>query len=195
MKLFYSPTSPFVRKVRLAADALGLTDRIELVTTDAFASKRELLAVNPLSKIPALVTDDGTALFDSPVICEYLDAQVDGISLFPEGAGRWRALRTQALADGMMDATVLTRLESLRPEAQRSEAFVARQTAAVGRGLELLDAEVPEGFDIGAIAVGCALGYLDLRLASLDWRASHPALAAWFADVSERPAMKTTAPA
>jgi glutathione S-transferase len=95
----------------------------------------------------------------------------------------------------MMDATVLTRLESLRPEAQRSEAFVARQTAAVGRGLELLDAEVPEGFDIGAIAVGCALGYLDLRLARLDWRASHPALAAWFADVSERPAMKTTAPA
>ena len=131
-----------------------------------------MLAANPLSKVPCLITDDGMALFDSPVICEYLDSLDGAVPLFPRpGRGRWKALKQQALADGIMDAAVLRRGESTRPPEAAREAVMARQQAAMERGLDELEREPPpKTLDIGSIAVACALGYLDFRFAAEDWR-------------------------
>lgn len=183
MKLYYSPTSPFVRKVLLCATIRGLDGRIERIRTDAHASPASLLAANPLSKVPCLVTEDGEALFDSPVICEYLDSVGEAPPLFPEHGARWQALRLQALADGMMDAAVLARMESVRPQEPTRSAVIERQLGAVTRALAVLERHPPAEahLDIGSIALVCALGYLDFRFATLDWRAGHPRLAHWFA--------------
>lgn len=182
MKLFYSATSPFVRKVVLCAIIRDLDAQIERVPTDAHASPAALLTANPLSKVPCLLTEDGEALFDSPVICEYLDSVGEAPPLFPEHGARWQALRMQALADGMMDAAVLARMEQMRPEEPARAAAIARQLATVSRGLAQLEEHPPAEAhpDIGSVSVVCALGYLDFRFAGLDWRASHPRLARWF---------------
>ncbi len=197
MKLFYSPTSPFARKVVACAIIRGLDSRIERIRTDAFASPPALLAANPLSKIPALLTDDGVALFDSPLICEYLDSIGDAPPLFPDhGASRWSALRLQALGDGLMDAAVLARGEILRPQEPARQAMIDRQKAAVSRGLTVLEEHPPADghLDIGSIAVACALGYLDFRFAADAWRDRHPRLAHWFGEFSALPAMTETVP-
>ncbi len=194
MKLFHSPTSPFVRKVMACAIAREIDGQIALVPTNAQASGPELLAANPLSKVPALITEDGIGLFDSPVICEYLDALDGALPLFPRGGGaRWIALRLQALGDGMMDAAVARRGEMLRPQEAARDAYMARQKAAVERSLVALEADVPHlGIDIGTITIGCALGYLDFRFAFEPWRPAAPKLAAWFAAFSENPCMART---
>jgi glutathione S-transferase len=197
MKLFYSPTSPFVRKVVACAIIRDLDSRIERIATDAHASLPAFLAANPLSKVPALLTEDGEALFDSPVICEYLDSIGDAPPLFPgHGASRWAALRYQALGDGMMDAGVLARGESLRPAEDARQANIDRQKAAVARSLALLEAHPPsDGLpDIGGITVACALGYLDFRYAADGWRDHHPRLTQWFAGFSTLPGIAQTAP-
>ena len=194
MKLFHSPTSPFVRKVMATAIAVGVDKRITLVSTNPHASTAELLAANPLSKVPCLITDDGLALFDSPVICEYLDA-VGSTVLFPSGAARWRALKQQAIGDGIMDAAVGRRGEQSRPSDPARAEVMQRQQAAVTRSLDQLEADVPpDHLDIGTIAVACALGYLDLRFASEDWRANRPHLTAWYAKMAARPEIASTAP-
>ncbi len=177
MKLFHSPASPFVRKVMASAIAREIDAQIELVPANPHASPPALLAANPLSKVPCLITEDGVALFDSPVICEYLDALDDGaLPLFPRtGGARWRALKLQALADGIMDAAVSRRGESLRPKEAAREAFMARQKAAVDRGVAALEADLPHpAIDIGSIAAGCALGYLDFRFPHEPWRPAAP---------------------
>ena len=196
MKLFHSPASPFVRKVMACAIACELEERIELVPTVAAQSPPDLVAANPLSKVPCLVTADGVALYDSPVICEYLDSLGGALPLFPPAGGaRWKALKLQALADGIMDAAVLRRGESLRPVEAARSANMDRQKAAVDRALAVLEAEVPHhGVDIGSIAVGCALGYLDFRFGHEPWRAAHPQLAAWFAGFAKTPCMAQTEP-
>jgi glutathione S-transferase len=197
MKLFYSPTSPFVRKVVACAITRGLDSRIERIRTDAHASPPALLAANPLSKVPALLTEDGVALFDSPLICEYLDSIGDAPPLFPDhGASRWVALRYQALADGMMDAAVMARGEIMRPQDAARQANIERQKAAVARGLAVLEDQPPsDGLpDIGGISVACALGYLDFRFADDAWRDHHPRLAEWFAGVATLPGLAETAP-
>ncbi len=196
MKLFHSATSPFVRKVMACAIARGIDGRLELVTTNAQASPAELLGANPLSKVPALLTDDGEGLFDSPVICEYLDSIGDAPPLFPPmGDARWAALKQQALGDGMMDAGVARRGESTRPVEAARSAFMDRQKAAVDRAVMLLEAAVPgPGLDIGTIAIGCALGYLDFRYAHEAWRERAPKLAVWFAAFAAHPCMARTAP-
>lgn len=193
MKLLYTPTSPYSRKVRIAARELGLA--LELEQADPLAPQSTLGDHNPLGKVPTLITDDGEAVYDSPVILEYLD----GLGARPrlhghDGASRLGIQRLQALADGIMDATVVIRLESLRPPEKRIDP--AHQLAKVTRGLDALASMRPllEGeLTAGSIAAACALGYLDLRLGSLDWRASHPALAQWYARVSERPSLRETA--
>jgi glutathione S-transferase len=198
MKLHYSPASPYVRKVMACAIARGLDDRIEKVTTNPHASPAALLADNPLSKVPALVTDDGTAVYDSPVICEYLDTLGHAAPLFPPTGtpARLRAQIMHAAADGILDAAVARRLQQQWPQDEGRRAFDARQKAAVDRALAVLEAAPPEGLsDIGAIAVGCALGYLDFRFAAEPWRAAHPRLAAWFAEVSRLAPMSRTVPA
>jgi glutathione S-transferase len=170
--------------------------QIELVTTNPHVSPPALLAANPLSKVPALITEDGLGLFDSPVICEYLDTLEGALPLFPRAGGaRWLALKHQAIGDGMMDAAVARRGESTRPKEAAREAFMARQKAAVDRSLAALEAEVPhKAVDIGTISVGCALGYLDFRFAHEPWRPAAPKLAAWFLAFGENPGMARTVP-
>ena len=196
MKLFYSPTSPYVRKVVVCAITRGLDDQIEKVASNPHESPADLIASNPLSKVPCLVTDDGLALFDSPVICEYLDSRGDALPLFPtNAAARWRALKLQAMGDGILDAAVTGRGELGKPKEAARDATIARFRAAIFRTLDALEADPPHRLvDIGSITVACALGYLDFRYASDPWREAHPKLAAWFEAFNQNPGMAETAP-
>lgn len=198
MQLRHSPASPYVRKVMVTAIETGLESRIEVVPTDVWSADTDIGAVNPLGKVPTLTTDDGEILYDSPVICAYLDSLHDGAKLLPAaGAAHWRAQRQQALADGLLDAAVLVRLEARRPPEQQSPAWRDRQQAVVNRALDQLeaDAEALEGpVTIGQIAVGCALGYLDFRFADDGWRRDRPRLAAWYEAFAKRPSMRATVP-
>jgi glutathione S-transferase len=195
MKLYYSATSPYVRKVVACALACGLSDQITRIETNPHASPPDLLAANPLSKVPCLVTQDSFALFDSPVICEYLDA-VGGGSLFPPpGPARWRALRFQAIGDGIMDAAVSRRMDMGRPPEAARDAAMARSRDAVARALDLLQSDPPANhLDIGSISVACALGYLDLRFAPDAWREGRGKLAQWYSEMAERPEIAGSAP-
>jgi glutathione S-transferase len=185
-----------VRKVRACAIARGIDGQIALVPVNANDSPAELVTSNPLSKVPTLITEDGLALFDSPVICEYLDSVGDALPMFPEhGAARWRALKLQAMADGILDASVPRRGEMQKPQDEGRVAWIARQKAAVDRTLDVLEAEPPHRtVDIGSIAVACALGYLDFRYAAQPWRPTHPKLAAWFEAFAHDPCIATTRP-
>ncbi len=198
MKLRYSPTSPYVRKVNVTALEIGLDQRIERIPTNAFAPSTDIAQDNPLGKVPALITEGGETLFDSPVICEYLDTLHDGLKLFPPpGGARWRALRRQALGDGILDAGILRLLEGRRPENEQSASWIARQTAAVARGLDALEdeAEALDGpITIGHISIGCALGWLQFRFPDDDWRKNRPSLARWDETFSRRPSMRETVP-
>ena len=186
MKLFYAAASPFVRKCLVAAIELGLRDRIELVPAAAHPVNRDanVVARNPLGKIPTLITDEGLVLYDSRVICEYLNSLGDG-SLVPRNeTERLRVLTQQSLADGVMDAGVLTRYETFaRPLALRWNDWITGQLAKVNSGLDALEGEVADfdnRVDLGTIAFACALGYLDFRFATLGWRDARPNTAAWF---------------
>ncbi|MEM9030933.1 MAG: glutathione S-transferase family protein [Pseudomonadota bacterium] len=200
MRLLSSPSSPYVRKARLAAHIKGLINTIEIVPTDTRAAENPALAAaNPLSKIPALVLDDGTTIFDSAVICEYLDAQVAHPVLFPgEGAARWRALTLGALADGVLDAALLLVYEKrFRPEEKWHLDWMARQQAKVDQALRHLEQAPPEWTnhpDYGHLTVACALGYLDLRQGGA-WRTDHPNLVGWLNRYADAvPAFAETAP-
>lgn len=196
MKLHWSPKSPYVRKVMICAHELDLMPRLHLVRSVAAMQKPNpaIMADNPLSKIPTLVREDGLALFDSAVICEYLNDLEQG-SLFPaQGEAKWQALRWHALGDGLLDALILWRNEREREQPLKAllEAFELKTRATV----KLLEDEaaalghVP--FAIGHVSIGCALGYLDYRFATLDWRALAPHLADWFAILSTRPSFQAT---
>lgn len=197
--LRYSRSSPYARKVRVVAHERGLAHRLEEIPSNPWAAPEDIKALNPLGKIPTLVTEDGFALFDSAVICEYLDTLHDGPRLFPgEGHARWLALRTQALGDGVMDAAILWRVEiTQRKEQGPTPGWVERQKGAILRSLDMLERDetaLAGPLTIGPIAIACALGYLDFRFGFLDWRDGRPRLAAWSAAFAERPAMIATAP-
>lgn len=201
MKLRYSPTSPYVRKVMVLAIEAGIDGKLDKETTSASPVERNesLYAENPIGKVPSLTTDDGMTLFDSPVICEYLDAEHAGGKFFPaKGKARWVALRQHAIADGLLDAALLARYEGfMRPEALRWDAWLAGQKGKVATALDTLEQEAVdlEGpVTIGQIAVGCALGYLDFRYEADKWREGRPALAKWFEAFSQRPSMTATVP-
>jgi len=197
MKLFYSPTSPYVRKVRMVILEKGLTDLIEIDERSPYDLEDELIAANPLCKVPALVLEDGSTLFDSPVVCEYLDSLKPTSKLMPEGAARWSVMRMVALADGMTDAAYNARMESMRPDADQSATDMAAQRARIMRGITALDAgELPgtDVLDLGTIALAASLGYTDLRHDDLNWRDGHPALAAWMGEFSKRPSFQATIP-
>jgi glutathione S-transferase len=200
MKLFYSATSPYVRKVTIAAVEKGLDGRIERVPITVaphqpspdFGRRH-----NPLMKVPTLVRDDGSVLYDSIVICEYLDSLGEPTLFPPSGEARWDALRRNALADGLLDAALLLRYETLRPAELHWPAWIEGQRLKIELALAAAEQEaasLPQVFDIGQVALACALGYLDLRFGELRWRSAHPALAAWFAVVSERPSVRGSAP-
>jgi glutathione S-transferase len=198
MKLRYSPASPFVRKVLVQAMETGLDGKIERVPTATADPASGLSKENPLGKVPSLTTDEGVHLYDSPVICEYLDGLHGGTKMFPAaGAARWTVLRRQALADGMMDAAVARRLESLRPANEQSPSAMAGQRGKVLGGLDALEAEADklgDKADIGLISIACALGYLDFRFANEDWRSGRPRLTRWFETFSQRPSLQATLP-
>ena len=202
MKLYHSPASPFVRKALVAAHETGLAERIEIATIalTPVASNTELNRENPLGKIPALVLEDGTTLFDSRVICEYLDTRHDGPRLFPaDGRERWTALRRHALADGLLDAAILCRYETfLRPEERRWTDWIDGQRAKFRRALDALEGEANDfgaTVDIGTIAAACAADYLDFRSLDDGWRDRRPRLAAWLGGFAARPSMQATRPA
>ena len=196
MKLHWSPKSPFVRKVMVCAQELGVTDRLTLVRSVAAMLKPnpQIMADNPLSKIPTLVLDDGRTLFDSVVICEYLD-ELAGGALFPRsGEERWQALRWHALGTGLLDALILWRNEREReaPIAALVDAFALKTEACLGLLEQEVAALAGTPLNIGHIAIGCALGYLDYRFDTLAWRSRAPGLAEWFATLSARPSFAAT---
>ena len=200
MKILHAAASPFVRKCLVAAHELGLADRIERVPAAAHPVNRDpsIVAHNPLGKVPTLITDDGAVLYDSRVICEYLNALADGNLIPRQGPERWQVLTSQSLADGIMDAAVLTRYETFaRPEPLRWSDWTTGQLAKVTSALAVLEKHA-SGFrdrvDIGTIAFGCALGYLDFRFATLAWRDRHPNTAAWYQWFGGRDSMLATQP-
>jgi glutathione S-transferase len=200
MKIFYAATSPFVRKCLVCARELGLFDRLELLPAAAHPVNRDraVVSVNPLGKIPTLVTVEGTVLYDSRVICEYLNSLGDGRLLPAQGASRWTVLAEQSLADGIMDAAVLTRYETaVRPENLRWNDWVTGQLDKVTCGLAAVEPRargLGERVDLGTIALGCALGYLDFRFAALGWREKYPDTAVWFDRFGKRDSMMSTRP-
>lgn len=201
MRLWQNPASPFARKVRIVARETGTAARIEEIVTavSPVNVNADLAVQNPLVKIPALQTDDGLVLYDSAVICEYLDSLHAGAKLFPSGEARWHALRLQSLCDGILDAAVLCRYENaIRPQQYRWNEWTQGQFTKIRNGLDALEREVTgwgSAFGIGQIAAACVTGYLDFRFADEPWRASRPQLTAWFAQISKRPSVAATVPA
>jgi glutathione S-transferase len=189
MILRSSPTSPFGRKVKLAAHALGLMDRIEIVNAAPADPSDSLRNENPLGKMPALLLEGGDALYDSRVIVEYLADLAGDRTLLPKGADRWEALRLQALADGMADAAILQFYEErFRPEAMRSADWVDYQQGKIDRGLDVLDAAPPRFENaphIGHLALAATLAWFDFRF-SRKWRDGRERLAAWQDDAASR---------
>ena len=196
MKLFYSATSPYVRKVMACAIQRGIVDRIETTSSNPHASPPDLLAQNPLSKVPCLITDDGMSLFGSQLICEFLETMGEALPLFPvKPADRWRALKFQSLGDGILDAAVPCRGELGRPKEAARDAAIARYKAAMMRTVDVLESDPPGlGIDIGSVTVACALGYMDFRYASDPWRPNHPKLSAWYDSFSQTACIAQTAP-
>ena len=199
MKLYYSPTSPFVRKVNVFACEAGLAEKIEWVKTNPWQAEDILTAENPLSKIPTLITDDDKVIYDSRVICEYLDTLHNGNKFHPENSNeRWQVLRLQALADGILEAGIARFLEKKRLAEQQSVDWDNTQKDAIERGLDYLESTVSvwgNQLDVGVITIACTLGWLDFRIPSEDWREKRPQLKTWFIEFSKRESMLTTMPA
>ena len=197
MKLFTSDTSPYGRKVRILIAEKNLGDRITLIDQSPFAADvTALREANPLGKIPALVSEHGATLYDSRVICEYLDGLTPSPRLIPDsGPARIDVLRRQALADGVMDAAFNLRMERVRPEALRSAEWMMRWEGNILRGIAAMEADVREAFDLGSIAGAAAIGYVEFRLGDLDWRGDAPEVELWWGRVRVRPSVKSTAPA
>jgi glutathione S-transferase len=195
MRLHSTITSPYARKVWVFAHETGLISQIERLATNPHADEY-LRSDNPLCRVPTLILDDQAALFDSPVICEYLDSLHSGSKLFPPaGDERWAALRLQALGDGMLDASLSRRMETIRPASEQSPMWIARQIMATNAALDWLEARVQlldRPIDIGQIAIGCALGYLDLRFPGEPWLEKRMRVAEWNATFQARPSMVAT---
>ncbi len=197
LTLYTSPTSPFVRKVRVLILELGLTGQVDEVAATGTPTAPGSMPVdkNPLGKIPTLLRADGKALYDSRVICRYLDDRAKG-GLYP--ADRlWDVLTLEATADGIMEAAVLMVYEArLRPEEKRFEDWVEAQWTKIDRALTALEGgDLSHPLDMGQIALACALGYLDFRHGARNWRQGRPALTAWEAEIARRPALRATASA
>lgn len=201
MKLYFAGASPYVRKVMVAAIETGLDKKIQQLPTSVVPVKPnpELARDNPLMKVPTLVTDGGEALFDSRVICEYLDSLHDGRKLIPaSGSERWRVLRMQALGDGILDAGIITRYElAIRPQEKQWDEWIAGQGRKITQGLDLAESESAQlagPLDLGQIAVACAIGWLEFRKPIGDVRAGRPKLFTWYDEFARRPSMQATAP-
>jgi len=202
MKLFYAPQSPFARKVRAAAIELGLEERIQLEYAEVVPGRPNTeyaRSRNPLRRVPALLTDSGETIFDSTVICEYLDALAGGGMLIPQDARhRWRVLTNHALAQGMCESVILIRYETwLRPEAARWPAWVDDHWDKINSGLDWFEhneSELNEPINLAHLALGCLLGYVDFRRPHNGWRERFSNINAWFARLEQRPSFARTKP-
>lgn len=201
MKLFHNPFSPFVRKVMVCAHELDVVDRVEIdpCTVSPVDPNAAVVAASGLGKIPAMVTDDGATLFDSRVICEYLQSLNPAVTLYPADPGhRWSALRTAALGDGICDTGVGLRYETaLRPDQYRWPDWMKAQRERLGRSFQHIEDQCMDDLaavTIGSISIACALGYMDLRFAGIGWRDDRPRLAAWYDTFAQRPSMVATTP-
>jgi len=200
--LFHSPTSPYVRKVMVLLRETGLLDNVTLRDTQTSPTQisPELNACNPCGKVPALRLADGSVLHDSRVILDYLDHLHEGTPLIPrQGPVRWHRLTLASQADALLDAALLVRYETfLRPQEKRWDAWLEGQQGKIERALQQLEQhaidDLHSAFDIASISVACAIGYLDFRQAELGWRQRFPRLAAWYAEVSQRPSITSTRP-
>ncbi len=201
MKLYYSPTSPYVRKVMVLLHETGQLKDVALEQIDGttpVSPDATLKTMNPLAKVPALERPDGPTLFDSRVICAYLDARA-GDKLYPTGSRRWETLTLEAAADGILDAALLMTYEGrLRPEDKRWPEWVDGQWSKIAAVCDALDTQwmshLSGPLDMGQVAVGCALGYVDFRHDARGWRKGNEALADWFAEFDSRASMQATAP-
>ena len=195
MQLFYSPTSPYARKVRALIVEKSLQNRVEVIDANPYEAAVTLRAVNPLGKVPALRLADGSCVVDSPVICEYLDGLTAAPRLIPaDPQQRIAVLIRQALGDGIMDAAFSLVMERRRPVEQRSPEWMERWAGAILRSVPTLGRTAEGPVDLGDLAIAVALAYLDFRLPDLDWRAQAPALVPWFTAMSARPSLVETAP-
>jgi glutathione S-transferase len=198
VELIFSALSPYVRKVNIVAREHGLQERLRLTTVNTRTDSAKIAPHNPLAKIPILITDDGTTLYDSSVICEYLDAEFGDHRLLPAaGPRRWKIMSMVALADGLLDAALLVRLERARPASEQSAEWTELQLGKVHRALRYFEGAV-DGFspdlDMAQVAVGAALGYIPLRLLDFDGLPEWPKLRAWYALQLPRPSFKKTVP-
>jgi glutathione S-transferase len=202
MQLLYAPTSPFVRKVMVCAHLTGQADRIEWLDSAAHPIRRDarIARHNPLAKVPTLILESGQSLFDSRTICEYLAAVGQATNLFPkEGEARWQALSRQSLADGLLDAALLARYESVaRPEGVPWPEWRSAQLVKVGACLDVIESQAAalrlQDPTIGEVTIGCALGYLDFRFPEMNWRDARPRAARWYEAFEAMPAMRATIP-
>lgn len=200
MKLHWSPRSPFVRKVMIVLHETGLADRVELVRTNvalAAPTPPTLLPDNPLGKIPTLVLDDGTTLFDSRVICEYLDTLHAGPKLFPADVSqRIAQLRLCAFGDGITDILLMWRNERLRPDVAQSQPIMSSYEKKIRTSFAQLERDIKKiaamPFGIGHVALVCALGQMDFRFGDTRWREAHTQLVAWYEEMRNRPSVKAT---
>lgn len=200
MRLYHSGTSPYVRKVMVLLHEAGRSDDLELVPGSGtpLDPNQATVSHNPLGKVPALERDDGPAIYDSRVITQYLNAWATA-GLYPEAPRLWETLTLEATGDGITDAALLMTYEArVRPEDKRYDEWVEAQWTKIARGCAALESRwmshLHGRLDMGQIAVGCALAYVDLRHGARDWRSANPSLAAWFARFSERPSMVASEP-
>jgi glutathione S-transferase len=200
MKLYHSPTSPYVRKVRVLLHETGQSDDVELVTAGGtpFTPSGALMDKNPLTKVPALELPDGAMLFDSRVICAYFDDRAKS-GLYQSGAAHWQTRTLEALSDGILDAALLIVFEGrLRPQDKQMGEWCDAQWAKIERACAAMERDwmdhLAGPFDMGQIAAGCALSYLDFRLDARGWRQGNDALATWFKTFESRASMVATPP-
>lgn len=202
MKLHHSPTSPYVRKVMMVLHETGQLERVALITgaNSPVAPNPQTVAANPLGKVPCMERPDGPALFDSRVICRYLDSLHDGHRLYPAGPAQWTTLTLEALGDGIIDAGLAAIYEIRMHEPdKRAQNFLDGQRLKIARACDALEGKwlshLAGPLDAGAIAVAAALGYVDFRFPDLNWREGRPGLAAWAARFAERASFAATVPA
>lgn len=202
MQLLYAPTSPYVRKVMVCAFLTGHADRIQWLESAAHPIRRDarIARHNPLAKVPTLILESGQSLFDSRTICEYLAATGGKTNLFPkEGEERWRALSLQSLGDGLLDAALLARYETLaRPPEFQWQEWRSAQLVKVAACMDAIESQPPslpgEAPTIGDVTIGCALGYIDFRFPEIKWRDTRPQAARWNEAFQAMPAMLATIP-
>lgn len=198
MKLYHNPASPYTRKVMVLAHETGLVDRIELMPIKVWEETDRIRSDNPLGKIPTLIDDDGQAVYDSTVICAYLDTLHDGAKMIPEGDGRWPVENLHALAQGMTDAALTLRADVMRGLDKKVDFYSDRMRATIESACDEAERRLPEiegKINLGTVALGVGLAYVDFRFPEIAWRDGHSGLAAWYADFADRPSMKATPPA